>query len=114
MPVRPLVLFPDLRLREAAAAISTFGPEAEGLAQDVVDTLGAVSAIGLTAPHIGVLQRIVAIRLEPGAETRVYVNPAVTWASPETAAHGDDSRYGRLRKLGRAASLRRGHACRSA
>ena len=91
MPVRPLVLFPDPRLREAAAAISTFGPEAEGLAQDVVDTLGAVSAIGLTAPHIGVLQRIVAIRLEPGAETRVYVNPAVTWASPETAAHEEGS-----------------------
>jgi peptide deformylase len=91
MPVRPLVLFPDPQLRVPAEPVGHFGPELAALVRDVADTLGAVSAIGLTAPHIGVRQRVVVVRLEPGAETRVYVNPAVTWASPEVAAQEEGS-----------------------
>jgi peptide deformylase len=91
MSVRPLVLFPDPRLRQAASPVTAFGPELAALVQDVTDTLGAVSAIGLTAPHLGVLQRVVVVRLEPGAEIRVYVNPVVIWASPEIASHEEGS-----------------------
>ncbi len=91
MAVRPLVIFPDPRLRQPAAPILAFDDGLASLAGDVVDTLSAVSAIGLTAPHIGVLQRIVVLRLEPGAETRVYVNPVVTWASEEVASHEEGS-----------------------
>jgi peptide deformylase len=68
-----------------------FGQELSALAQDVADTLGAASALGLTAPHIGVLQRVFVVRLEPGGDTRVYVNPVVTWASPELASHEEGS-----------------------
>ena len=91
VPVRPLVLFPDARLRLPAEPVLTFGSELAALVQDVVDTLAAASAVGLTAPHIGAGQRVVAVRLRPDAETRIYVNPAVTWTSPELSAHEEGS-----------------------
>ncbi|MCJ2072043.1 peptide deformylase [Methylobacterium sp. J-030] len=91
MPARPLVLFPDPRLAHPAAPVEAFGPDLRALAEDVEETLLAASAIGLTAPHIGVSARVMVIRLEPGAERRVYVNPGILWASPETATHDEGS-----------------------
>jgi peptide deformylase len=91
MTVRPLVLFPDPRLRMPAEPVTDFGPDLAALAEDIADTLSAVSAIGLTAPHIGIARRVVLVRLEPGAETRIYVNPSVMSASAEMAAHEEGS-----------------------
>lgn len=91
MPARDLILYPDPRLRRPAAPIEVFGPNLDGLARDVLDALIAASAIGLTAPHLGVLRRVVVIRMAPGEPARTYVNPAVLWASPETAAHEEGS-----------------------
>ncbi|NNM75103.1 peptide deformylase [Enterovirga aerilata] len=91
MAVRPLVMFPDPRLRQAAEPIGDFGPDLAALARDLADTLAAVAAIGLAAPHIGVLRRVVVVRLEPGAETRFFVNPAIAWAAPEIASHPEGS-----------------------
>ncbi|MBE7243829.1 MAG: peptide deformylase, partial [Actinomycetospora chiangmaiensis] len=52
MPSRPLVLFPDPRLTRPAGPVDAFDPSLKALAADVRDTLLAVSALGLTAPHI--------------------------------------------------------------
>lgn len=51
----------------------------------------AVSAVGLTAMHIGVPARLVVICLEPGAEPRTYVNPEVMWRAGEVASHTEGS-----------------------
>jgi len=91
MPARPLVQFPDRRLSLPANPVDAFGPRLSALADDVRDTLLAVSAIGLTAPHIGVPERVVVIRLSPDEDLRVYVNPVILWASPETALHEEGS-----------------------
>jgi peptide deformylase len=53
--------------------------------------MNAVSAVGLTAVHIGVPARLVVIRLDPEAEPRIYVNPEVTWRSGEVASHTEGS-----------------------
>lgn len=86
-----LVMFPDRRLRQAALPVQEFDARLQALSRDVADTMSVVSAVGLTAPHIGVLQRLVLLRPEPGAATRIYVNPAITWTSPELAAHEEGS-----------------------
>lgn len=91
MPARPLVLYPDPRLRQPAGAVESFGPDLAMLAGDLADTLAAVQAIGLTAPHIGVGLRLVAIRLEPGEPTRLYANPLILSASAETESHEEGS-----------------------
>ncbi|SFL61024.1 peptide deformylase [Methylobacterium pseudosasicola] len=91
MPARPLVLFPDPRLSLPAAPTDAFGSGLKALANDVRDTLLAASAIGLTAPHIGVPERIMVIRLSPDEDLRVYMNPKILWASPETSTHDEGS-----------------------
>ncbi|MCJ2012243.1 peptide deformylase [Methylobacterium sp. J-076] len=111
MPARDLVLFPDPRLSLPAAPVDDFGPELEALAGDVRDTLLAVSAIGLTAPHLGILRRVVVIRMSPDADLRVYVNPAILSASPETAVHeeGSVSMPGVRETIARPARIRFGY-----
>ena len=84
-------MFPDPRLRQAALSVTEFGPALATLAADLGDTLGAVSAIGLAGPHVGALCRVVVVRLEPGAETRFFVNPEVTWVSTELAGFEEGS-----------------------
>lgn len=91
MAVRPLITFPSPILRQAATRIEEFGEETASLADDVRDTLDSVAAIGLTACHIGILRRLVVIRMTPGESARTYLNPSVLWSSPETERHEEGS-----------------------
>ncbi|MGX5774915.1 peptide deformylase [Methylorubrum zatmanii] len=91
MPVRPLILYPDARLNRPADPVSATGEALRALVADVLDTLGAVSAMGLTAPHIGRPERLVVIRLQPDEPHATYVDPVVVWASAERASHPEGS-----------------------
>ncbi len=91
MASRPIVMFPDARLRVVAEPVDAFGGDLHALAGDLTDTLNSVGAIGITAPHIGIAKRVVALRTAPGEPVRVYVNPQVAWASAETARHTEGS-----------------------
>ncbi len=52
--------------------------------------MAAVPGVGITAPHIGVAQRLVVIAL-PDDKTRIYVNPEVRWHSAETVRYEEGS-----------------------
>ncbi len=91
MSVRPIVRFPDERLRERACEVHSFDGELQTLAQDLVDTLSSVSAIGISGPHIGIARRIVVLRMEPTAAPKVYVNPRIVWASDDNGKHLEGS-----------------------
>lgn len=89
MPVRPILNFPDPRLRLPAVPVTRFDADLRALAEDLLDTMRAAPGIGITAPHIGVLLRVVVLDLGDGAKT--YVNPEIVWASPETIMHQEGS-----------------------
>ena len=91
MPARSLVLYPDRRLWLKAQPVTAWNDCVPVLGADVIDTMHTVGAIGLTALHIGVLRRLVVIRLEPADEPRTYVNPEIVWSSPDRAAHTEGS-----------------------
>jgi peptide deformylase len=91
MAVRPLELFPASSLRQPAVAVDAFGAELEALVEDLQDTLTSVSAIGLTAPHIGVLRRAMVVRMAARDPIKVYLNPFVLWASDEVEDHQEGS-----------------------
>ncbi|MEH3116345.1 MAG: peptide deformylase [Methylorubrum populi] len=91
MPALPLILYPDARLHRPAGPLTVSDEALRALAADVLDTLGAVSAMGLTAIHVGRPERVVVIRLQPDEPHAVYVDPAVVWASPERASHPEGS-----------------------
>ncbi len=74
MAIRPLLRFPDPRLRVAATAVTRFDADLRELAADLLDTMRAAPGIGITAPHIGVSLRLVVLELVPGS-VRTYVNP---------------------------------------
>src|SRR6476620_2364093 len=91
MTIRPIVRFPDLRLRSVAEPVSVFDEDLRRLAGDLTDTMRAAPGIGITAPHIGILKRLVVIELSPSAGLRSYVNLTVLWASTETIRHVEGS-----------------------
>lgn len=90
MSVRPIVRFPDPRLKLVAEPVTRFDAELRALAGDLLDTMRAAPGIGITAPHIGVPSRLVVLELTPG-EVRTYVNPALDSVSPETIRHTEGS-----------------------
>jgi peptide deformylase len=90
MTIRPIVRYPDPRLRAVAAPVTAFDAALRRLADDLLETMRAAPGIGITAPHIGVLQRVVALELSPG-DARIYVNPTILWASEERIRHEEGS-----------------------
>lgn len=91
MPVRPIVRFPDPRLSTVAAPVEAFDATLRALAMDLADTMREAPAIGITAPHIGVSQRVVLLQLSPTETPHVYVNPHIIWASDERLRHTEGS-----------------------
>ena len=91
MAIRDIVRFPDARLKLVAEPVERFDAELAGLAADLADTMRAAPGIGITAPHIGVLQRVVVLQLTEAEKPLTYVNPVITWASDERIRHAEGS-----------------------
>ncbi|WP_025035762.1 peptide deformylase [Bradyrhizobium sp. DOA9] len=91
MTIRPIVRYPDRRLALPARPVTAFDGTLRELAQDLLDTMRAAPGIGITAPHIGVPLRVVVLELDAKDGARTYVNPEITWASPEMIMHREGS-----------------------
>ena len=91
MPIRPILRYPDARLALAAEPVTVFDDALHDLARDLLETMRAAPGIGITAPHIGVLQRVVVLELDPAAGPRTYVNPGIVWSSPDMILHREGS-----------------------
>jgi peptide deformylase len=91
MPIRPLLRYPDPRLALPALPVTAFDGALHQLARDLLETMRAAPGIGITAPHIGVSLRLVVLDLDPADGARTYVNPEISWASPETILHREGS-----------------------
>ncbi|MBR0936850.1 peptide deformylase [Bradyrhizobium jicamae] len=89
MTVRPLVRYPDPRLALPAQPVLLFDDVLRELAQDLLETMHAAPGIGITAPHVGISQRVIVLDLGDGA--RSYVNPEIVWTSPEMILHKEGS-----------------------
>ena len=77
---------PDPRLKQRAAPVAVVDDSVRALMDDMLETMYRAPGIGLAAPQVGVLQRIVVLDLGP-AEARAprfLVNPEILWRSEET------------------------------
>jgi peptide deformylase len=89
----PLIAFGQgniLAAREALRVV-VFDEDLCSLATDLLDTLRAASAIGITAAHIGVLKRLAVIELAAADGVRTHVNPQIVWASADMIRHEEGS-----------------------
>lgn len=101
MALLPILTFPDPRLREVSQPVETFNKELETLISDMLETMKEASGIGLAAPQVGVLKRILVIDIvrpedpedEPQALTAlekkvpfplVLVNPVIVKMDGQT------------------------------
>jgi peptide deformylase len=80
MAVRPILVIPDQRLRSVADPIVEVDEEIRALAKDMLDTMYDAPGIGLAAPQIGVMKRIVVIDIAGEGEKpdpMVLINPEI-------------------------------------
>ena len=87
MPLHPLVILPDNRLRVRSERVGPITDAIRALSADMLQTMYAAPGIGLAAIQIGVPRRLVVIDLGKTEEERdplVLVDPEITWTSDET------------------------------
>ncbi len=68
MAVRSIILADDPTLRKKSRKVKTFGEALQVLIDDMVETMRATNGIGLAAPQIGVLERVIIIQLPEDEE----------------------------------------------
>ena len=92
MTVRPILLWPDKRLRMDAAPVEEITDEIKTIWQDMIDTMDAVPGVGLAAPQIGVSLRLAVVDVTPDRSRRIRMaNPTVIEASAELRSHEEAS-----------------------
>jgi peptide deformylase len=87
MARRPILILPDPRLRAVADPVEAIDGEIRKLARDMLETMYEAPGIGLAAPQVGELRRVVVMDLSKEDEPRnpiVMVNPEVLKYSEET------------------------------
>ncbi|MGJ3264705.1 MAG: peptide deformylase [Salinarimonas sp.] len=78
MSVRPILVCPHPTLRAVAAPVAHFDETVAAAIADLVETMRAHGAIGLSAPQIGMTRAIAVIDPDgEGATPQVYVNPRI-------------------------------------
>jgi peptide deformylase len=88
---RPILIHPDPRLKKVCAPVSEITDDLRALAQDMLETMYDAPGIGLAAPQVGVLTRLIVLDCVKGeAEAPrpiVMINPEVVAASEETRVY---------------------------
>jgi peptide deformylase len=88
-PPLPILILPDARLRQKARPVGEGDAEAvRALAPRMLSAMYAAPGIGLAAPQVGDLLRLVVLDLgkdESAREPMVLVNPEIVAASTEVA-----------------------------
>ena len=86
MPIRPILIIPDSKLRLVSAPVAMVDNALRGLMDDMLATMYDAPGIGLAAIQVGEPLRLITIDIaregEPPAP-QVFVNPSVEWVSEE-------------------------------
>jgi peptide deformylase len=89
MAARQIIYADNPRLRERSKKVRVFGPSLQTLIDDMVQTLHEANGLGLAAPQVDVLERVVVIELpeddeDPqGGKLFALVNPEIVRAEGE-------------------------------
>ena len=90
MAVLPIITIPDPVLRRKAAPIERVDADLLKLAQDMLATMYDAPGIGLAAPQVGVLRRLIVMdpsRDEEPKQPLIMVNPVILERGEEMRIH---------------------------
>ena len=87
--IRPILIHPDPRLKKLCDPVTAISPELGKLAEEMLETMYDAPGIGLAAPQIGVMKRLIVMDcIKDGTpEPMVLLNPEVTWSSEDLSTY---------------------------
>ena len=83
-----IVKIGDDTLRRACRPIDKITPRVLTLLDDMVDTMRAAEGVGLAAPQVGILKRIVVIETEPGKVIELINPKIIAFSGEQTGEEG--------------------------
>lgn len=79
-----IVTFGNPALKSRASDVTEFGPALEAEAERMIGLMHDAIGVGLAAPQLGALRRILVFQSGPDARPEALVNPEFEWLSDET------------------------------
>lgn len=90
MALREILIVPDPRLKKECEPVAEVNDEIRELLDDMLETMYAAPGIGLAAPQIGVMKRVVVMDVSDDKdkpEPLKLVNPEIIWESEDTSVY---------------------------
>ena len=90
MAILPVIVAPDPRLKQVSAQVTRVDDEIRRLMDDMLETMYDAPGIGLAAPQVGVLKRVIVIDVaKEGQPPQPYriANPELVRVSDEDASY---------------------------
>ena len=82
MAVIPIRVFPEPVLRQKAKRVRTIDGSIQKLIDDMIEAMHAAGGVGLAAPQVGTLLRVIVIGI-PGEEDINLINPEIVQRTGE-------------------------------
>ncbi|WP_296424804.1 peptide deformylase [Yoonia sp.] len=87
MAILKILLHPDSRLKKVAEPVASVTDDLRRFADDMLETMYEAPGIGLAAPQVAMMNRMIVMDCEKDAEARpqpmVMLNPQVLWTSED-------------------------------
>jgi peptide deformylase len=92
MAILPIITAPDPRLKQIAKPVAKVDAEVRKLMDDMLETMYAAPGIGLAAPQVGALKRVIVLDLareDEEPQPLKMANPEVVWVSDDDAVYNE-------------------------
>jgi peptide deformylase len=92
MALLPILVAPDPRLKKVSEPVKAVDAGIRKLMDDMLETMYQAPGIGLAAPQVGVLKRIIVLDIAREGEDPQplkLVNPEVVWVSDDDAVYNE-------------------------
>jgi peptide deformylase len=92
MAILPIITAPDPRLQRRAKPVAKVDVSVRRLMDDMLETMYQAPGIGLAAPQVGVLQRVIVVDCaKDGEKPQPYrlANPEILWQSEELLTNNE-------------------------
>lgn len=92
MALLPIITAPDPRLKQVCTSVDQVDEQISRLLDDMLETMYEAPGIGLAAPQVGVLKRVIVVDVSREDEERAplkMVNPELTWVSDHDASYDE-------------------------
>ncbi|MFD2261708.1 peptide deformylase [Lacibacterium aquatile] len=86
MAILPILIAPDPILKQKATLVGTVTPQIVQLMDDMLQTMYEAPGIGLAAPQVGVLKRVIVVDISREGEEKTplkMADPEIVWVSEE-------------------------------